>query len=62
MTIFIKRCLLFGLLVLLNACVLHPHPLYGGDYGGAYYDGGHSGSYGNHYRGDGGYRHRGRHH
>jgi hypothetical protein len=59
MALLIKRTLLFGLMLLLNACVYYPHQLYGGGYGGSHYNGGHSNSHGHNYRGDGGYRHGG---
>jgi hypothetical protein len=68
MAFLIKRTLLFGLMLLINACVLHPHPLYSGGYGGGsyydrgygrYYDGG--GHHGSHRHSGDGY-HDGSHH
>lgn len=68
MALITKRILLGGLMLLINACVLHPHPLYGGGYGGgSYYDGGYGrshdrgGHHGSHRHGGDGYHGR-RHH
>lgn len=46
-----RRILLFSLILLLNACVLHPHYLFDGGHGGYHYDGGRGYYDGNHHHG-----------
>ena len=60
MALEIKRILLCGLMLLLNACVYYPQPFYHSGYGGgSYYNGGHGNYHENHYSGNGGHRHDG---